>query len=218
MAAHRQAMARDKVVGANAPVFFSLTSTGDWATGKTHRLANTLCFLVPTLRRFYKGSDFILAPGDGSENVIIQQSYYYRHTPGHNPLLVNRFVEADKLPPIEGADDSEEHLRANLKTSGVTMTFQTSPGKNKPSKRWSLNFPPQTTEFKRFSHYPENTNGPLPVVWEKDSSGNFVHKETAYWIIRCPAEIIKDHNDIWNQKAMDTYAALYAISLALRAQ
>src|SRR5207237_2627395 len=60
LAAHGRTMLRDRVVGANSPVFFSLTSSGDWATGITHPLANTFCFLVPSLRRRYRGDDFIL--------------------------------------------------------------------------------------------------------------------------------------------------------------
>jgi len=59
LAAHGHAMSRYKVTGANSPVFFSLTSSGDWATGKIHRLANTFCFLLPTLRRKHRGDDFI---------------------------------------------------------------------------------------------------------------------------------------------------------------
>jgi hypothetical protein len=98
LAAHGHALFRYKVVGANSPVFFSLTSSGDWATGKTHRLANTFCFLLPTLRRKYRGDDFILASEGRSKDVLIQQSYYYRHTPGHNPLLVNRFIEPSRTP------------------------------------------------------------------------------------------------------------------------
>jgi hypothetical protein len=216
MAAHCHAMARNKVVGAHAPVFFSLTSSGDWATGKIHRYANALCFLVPTLRRFYKGNDFILARGNGSDEVEIQQSYYYRHTPGHNPLLVNRFIEPDLSPDSLGEDAPSAPLRSNLATTGTTLKFSTSNGETEADRRWAINFPPQTDEYKHFSRYPENSDGFLPVVWEKNGSGNYAYRETAYWIIRCPAEIIKDHNDIWNQKAMDTYAALYAISVALK--
>ncbi len=54
--------------------------------------------------------------------------------------------------------------------------------------------------------------------WSITKSGVYAYKDTAYWIIRCTKEIIKDHNDIWSQQAIDTYAALYAISLALREQ
>ncbi len=214
LAAHGHAMFRYNVTGANSPVFFSLTSTGDWATGKTHPLANTLCFLLPTLRRKYRGDDFILARSNRSEEVLIQQSYYYRHTPGHNPLLVNRFIEPSEAPSLMPEDTSSNHLRANLLNSGKTLEFTTSPRKEGESARhWAINFPPRTEAFNTFSRYKTYR----PVVWES-KSGTYTYKDTAYWIIRCPKEIIKDHNDIWSQQAMDTYAALYSISLALREQ
>jgi len=214
LAGHGHAMSRYHVVGANSPVFFSLTSSGDWATGIIHPLANTFCFLLPTLRRKYKGDDFILAPDNRSKDVLIQQSYYYRHTPGHNPLLVNRFIEPSEAPTSIVEASSGNHLRDNLLSSGETRAFTTSPRtEGEPTRHWSINFPPTTETFDRFSRY----KAYRPVVWQSDS-GVYTYKDTAYWIIRCPKEIIKDHNDIWSQPAMDTYAALYAISKALREQ
>ncbi len=211
LAGHGHAMARYNVEGANSPVFFSITSEGDSATGKIHPLANTFCFLLPTLRRKYRGDDFILVPDANSQNVLIQQSYYYRHTPGHNPLLVNRFIEPSRpTAPIGDVNP----LRTNLRSSGATGGFITSPRKaGEPAGQWSINFPPETETFKEFSKY----KGCRPVVWELESDV-YKYKDTAYWIIRCPREIIKDHNDIWSQQAMDTYAALYAISRTLRKQ
>jgi hypothetical protein len=215
LAAHGHAMFRYKVVGANSPVFFSLTSSGDWATGKTHRLANTFCFLLPTLRRKYKGDDFILANADRSKDVLIQQSYYYRHTPGHNPLLVNRFIEPSKTPTSDAQVASTNQLRANLLNSGRSLAFGTTPRKGETARQWRINFPPETKPFNEFSRYKTGNQTYRPVVWEKNS-GVYPYRDTAYWIIRCTKEIIKDHNDIWSQQAIDTYAALYAISLALR--
>lgn len=218
LAAHGHAMFRYKVVGANSPVFFSLTSSGDWATGKTHWLANTFCFLLPTLRRKYRGDDFILANEKKSKDVLIQQSYYYRHTPGHNPLLVNRFIEPSKTPTSDAQVALTNQLRANLLNSGKALAFGTSPRKEgEPARQWRINFPPETKAFDAFSRYKTGSQTYRPVVWET-KSGDYPYKDTAYWIIRCTKEIIKDHNDIWSQQAIDTYAALYAISLALREQ
>ncbi|HEY3659858.1 MAG TPA: hypothetical protein VGK91_01370 [Candidatus Udaeobacter sp.] len=216
LAAHGHAMSRYHVTGANSPVFFSLTSSGDWATGITHPLANRLCFLLPTLRRKYRGDDFILATKQGSGEVLIQQSYYYRHTPGHNPLLVNRFIEHSK-PAASAGTPVTNHLRNNLLHAGETLDFTTSPrGKHEPSRHWRINFPPQTETFKKFSCYKTGGRTYRPVAWEESKSGVYLYKDTPYWIIRCPKEIIKDHNDIWSQQAMDAYAALYAIALTLR--
>jgi hypothetical protein len=211
LAAHRGTMERDNIPGANSPIFFSLTSSGDWATGKTHRLANTFSFLIPTLRRIYRGDDFILAPAPGREKISIQQSYYYRHTPGHNPLLVNRFIESAQSATKANA------LRSNLEPSGDPLEFTTSARNAEPPHQWRIAFPPTTKWFLDFSRYRSGRHGYLPVAWE-NHSGQYPHKDTAYWIIRCGKEIIKDHNDIWSQQAMDTYAALYRISLTLRTQ
>ena len=56
------------------------------------------------------------------------------------------------------------------------------------------------------------------MAWTVGARGTYLRKESAYWIVRCPAEIIRDHNDIWSQQAMDTYAALYRLALVLREQ
>ena len=213
LAAHGRTMLRDGVTGANSPIFFSLTSSGDWATGKTHPLANTFCFLVPSLRRRYRGDDFILEPNPANKTISIQQSYYYRHTPGHNPLLVNRFIEpaADReAPPAADA------LQFNLLHAGQTPEYVTSPRKKGGRvRRWTITFPPTTKVFRDFSRYQTGGSSYRPVAWESNG-GAYVNADTPYWIIRCPKEIIKDHNDIWSQQAMDTYAALYAISDAAR--
>ena len=47
LAAHGHAMSRYHVTGANSPVFFSLTSSGDWATGITHRWRIGFAFCCP---------------------------------------------------------------------------------------------------------------------------------------------------------------------------
>ena len=215
LAAHGHAMSRYKVTGANSPVFFSLTSSGDWATGITHPLANRLCFLLPTLRRKYRGDDFILAADEGSGEVLIRQSYYYRHTPGHNPLLVNRFIEHSK-PAASAVIPATNHLRGNLLHAGETLEFTTSArGKHESAGHWRINFPPHTETFRKFSRYKSGGREYRPVAWES-KSGVYLYRDTPYWIIRCPKKIIKDHNDIWSQQAMDAYAALYAIALTLR--
>ncbi len=108
-------------------------------------------------------------------------------------------------------------FRFNLLNSGKTLAFGTSRRKGEPAKQWRIKFPPETEAFNKFSRYKTaNQKTYLPIVWETKFPGVYPYKDTAYWIIRCTKEIIKDHNDIRSQQAIDTYAALYAISLALR--
>lgn len=214
LAGHRQAMIRDKVKGANSPIFFSLTSDADWATGKIHYWANSLSYLVPTLKRPYFGKDFILVRNAANDAVRIPQAYYYRRTPGHNPLLVNRFIEQGKQPQKKRAvEKPSESLHDNLRATGNIFDFDTSPREGEMGGSWTIQFPPETAEYVEFSKF----EGKLPVVWTKHGTEH-PWKESAYWIVRCPREIITGHNDIWSQQAMETYAALYRISDILREQ
>ncbi len=211
LAAHRQAMIRAGVAGANAPIFFSLTSAGDWATGKIHPTANRFAGLLPTLRRQYRGDDFVLEEKAGNRAVTIPQAYYYRHTPGHNPLLVNRFIEAVGTPRTESASEAG-YVEANLTRAGADpLEFSTSARPGAPAHQWTIRFPPETEGFNLFSTY----DGRRPVVWTQRQN-HYVYRDTAYWILRCPKDIIKDHNDIWSQPAMETYAALHRIALEMR--
>ena len=211
LAAHRQAMVDAGVPHANTPFVFSLTSERDLATGVTHPIANSLCFLLPTLRRIYFGSDFALERVGDFAQVQIRQYYYYRHTPGHNPLLVNRFIE-----PVPGStpptDVSWRQVHRNLTEPKPDLSEFVTTLPDHTTRRWRIVFPPASgSEDDRFSHYGSRR----PVVWTEvpPGSGHYRYKDTAYWIMRCPKEIIKDHNDIWSQAAMDTYAALHRISL-----
>jgi hypothetical protein len=195
---------------ADTPFVFSVTSSADWATGVAHPIANRLADLKPTLRRKYGVADFTVENVPDNADIAIPQSYYYRHTPGHNPLLVNRFIEpVTRAPEPVG---KRSHVRRNLmKSGGDVNQFEVATRTETGMLRWSVNFPPTTEAFTRFSRY----RGRRPVVWTQED-GRYPYKETAYWIIRCPKEILSGHNDIWNQSAMDVYAALHRIALQAR--
>ncbi len=215
LAAHRQAMIRAGVVGANAPIFFSLTSEADWATGNVHPIANRLAGLLPTLRRRYKGNEFILEDAPGNRDVVIPQAYYYRHTPGHNPLLVNRFIEAGSQRRRRATAPAAAATCGRICSSGSgdPLQFTTTGAPGQPDRDWMINFPPQTEHWRRFSIY----DGRRPVAWTIRNQ-QYVYKDTAYWIVRCSKEIIAGHNDIWSQAAMETYAALHQAALVMRKQ
>ncbi len=199
---------------ANRPVFISLTSKGDTATGVAHPAANFLTSFSTTLRRKYDGNrDSILVNRDltrlNDGQIEVPQSVYYDKTPGHNPLLVNRWIE-----PVKQAKIPEAEIRANLQTyspfeqnvrSNMLAKdenyFFTSNAAGSNNDVWVVRFPGDklSEENKAWSVWKNF----LPFCW--------FEKHSAYWIIRCPAEIIKDHNDIWNQRAMETYAAFFAL-------
>lgn len=205
LAAHRQAMSRLGVPNASCPLVFSLTSSADWATGVTHPLANCLSRFLPTLKHVYLGSDYVLQQKSGGDNERIGQWYYYRHTPGHNPLLVNRFIEAvSSFHPSVGHSSNVAQNRASRNAS-----FLTSNGNQ--TATWTVTFPPTSRDFRDFSWY-RRLGQFRPLVWSQDGAGRYPFSETAYWIVRCPKAIIASHDDIWSQAAMDTYAALHALA------
>jgi hypothetical protein len=208
MVAHREALVRNGVAGADAPLVISLTSEADWATGVVHNYGNLLAPLYPSLWRSYDGRDFILALETNAPLVKVPQSYYYRRTPGHNPLLVNHWIVP--APGDSEADDGQSQLHKNLdlkRTAEVqARTFQTSPrkGTGKP-KVWQITTAPPDPKWSTYHGYK-----PLFLGRNAVKSG--------YWIMRCEKEIIRGHNDIWSQQAMETYAALFRETEYLRAQ
>ncbi|MFZ4768152.1 MAG: hypothetical protein ACOYMN_24655 [Roseimicrobium sp.] len=42
------------------------------------------------------------------------------------------------------------------------------------------------------------------------------HPATAYWIVRCGREIIKNHGDIWSPAAMEMYVAIFRLVMRRR--
>jgi hypothetical protein len=198
MVAHRAALARNGIIGVDAPLVISLTSRADWATRVTHKYGNILAPLYPSLWRSYDGGDFILALDAKASPIKIPQSYYYRHTPGHNPLLVNHWI----VPVAEDAEPAggRQQLRQNIdlrRTADVqNRPFHTSPRKHSAkAKVWKITTCPPSVTWSTYRGFK-----PLGIGTNAVKSG--------YWIMRCEKEIIAGHNDVWSQQAMETYAAL----------
>jgi hypothetical protein len=106
------------------------------------------------------------------------------------------------------------HRNLNEPKPDLSEFDTTSP--DRTTRRWRIVFPPTPRSADdAFSRY----DGRRPVVWTQvpPASSHYRYKDTAYWIMQCPKEIIKDHNDIWSQAAMDMYAALHRVSLAASA-
>jgi len=210
MVAHREALANNGVTGADAPLIISLTSKADWATGKVHPWGNALAPLYPSLWRSYLGSEFILAMDSNAPPVKIPQSYYYRRTPGHNPLLVNHWIvpAPDEPPPAPAQSVMQQNIDTRRTNEIANRTFHTSPRKpGGKTNTWQLITTPLPKD-KAWSTY--QGYKPLCVGPGEVRSG--------YWIMRCPKEIISGHNDIWSQQAMETYLALFRESEYLRKQ
>jgi len=157
--------------------------------------------LVPMLVRIAgvpdRGDDFILSRAEDAGGVLVRQASYYSRTPGHNPLLVNRFIE--KLPARATATGAGEPPDA--------MIHSSIGGK---AAAWQLTFPPtKRSAFDRFSSW----HGKRPLVWT-DPDRKYPYKDTPYWIVRCDKELISGHNDVWSQAAMDTYIEFHRLSMS----
>jgi hypothetical protein len=208
MVAHRQALLRHGVVGADAPIFISLTSEADSATRVAHRYGNLFARFDPSLWRKFEGSDFILSTTKETRSVKVPQWYYYQRTPGHNPLLVNRWIvpaDAD-CKPLRDQTVVQHNLDPKDPSEISSRTFQTSPRKaGGRTNTWKIVDSPPDPKWSTYKG-----------LRSMSSIGNA--SRCGYWIIRCEGEIINGHNDVWSTQAMETYAALLRESEILRHQ
>ena len=189
LAAHRRALRDDP--GRDVPVIISVTSTADGATRGLHRIGNFLAPLSPSLRRKY--STGILVGGEDGEGEYpehekISQSEFYTRTPGHQPLLVNRWVVPDKTPVPAGRSHRQIFAR-NLAPSSSPDVFFTSEAKH-PAAAWRLSKKSPGDEYVR--------DGKTPAM-----------RDSSYWIVNCDKELIGGHGDIWSPAAMEMYAGFY---------
>ena len=176
---------------ADVPVIVSLTSTADWATGLFHPLGNCLARFSPSLQRLYTTGIFGEKQPDHTfpTHRGIPQWEFYNTTPGHNRFLINHWiVKADAALPADSSSDAV--FRTNLSpTTTDPDLFYTSKAAY-PAAAWRVvNENPQA---------PVKLDG-LPLAMQKSN----------YWIVSCGKELIRDHNDIWSQTAMEMYAGLY---------
>ena len=202
--AHSSALRRAGRPEWDSPTVVSLTSEADSATGVAHRWANVLACLYPSLQRSYR--DGVLAPQNPPVPLpSVPQSFFYEHTPGHNPLLVNRWftsvAPAPGAPPPPAA--SHDAIMAhNLDMSQPdALRFYTSPRgeppKGQPLQLWEI------------------SKTPWGPGWNEYLGHRAVNRE-GYYIIRCDERVIRSHGDIWNQQAQEAYAGLFRMVTKLR--
>jgi hypothetical protein len=189
LAAHQAALARAHSISALAPIFVSLTSSADSATRYAHPAANLLSRFYPSLRRKY--TELIKLQG----TCDVNQSWFYRRTPGHQPLLVDHWLEEclpTSNPPTTHAKVLEENL--DYKTDNALEFWAHRSGKNGTLARWKFTLQP----------------GKADRAWTREF-GSLHPSRCSYWLIRCDKRIIRDHNDIWSDTTMEVYAALYRL-------
>ena len=150
------------------PLFVSITSTGDWATG--------IVFPIGTgLASVSKGFNEVEAPGPA--NTQVSERKFYTLTPGHNEMLINH-ITVDKHETINspnGLHALEENLQHNHVGNGFTL---------------------------------DGAEGKLDV-WQIKRVGDV---DVPYWDVQVDPSIIKDHGDIWNERAEAMVAAIFRMA------
>jgi hypothetical protein len=150
------------------PLFVSITSTGDWATGSIFPIGAGLASVS-------KGFNEVEAPGPA--NTQVSERKFYTSTPGHNEMLINH-VTVDRHETINspnGLHALEENLEHNHVGNGFTL---------------------------------DGAQGKLDV-WQIKRVGDV---DVPYWDVQVDPSIIKDHGDIWNERAEAMVAAIFRMA------
>jgi hypothetical protein len=150
------------------PLFVSITSTGDWATGSFFPIGTGVAAVS-------KGFNEVAAPGPA--NVPVSEREFYTSTPGHNKMLINHITVNKNLSinAPNGLHALEENLEHNHAGNGFTL---------------------------------DGANGQLDV-WQIKPVGNV---DVPYWDVQVDPSIIKDHGDIWNERAEAMMAAIFRMT------
>src|SRR6202011_2840735 len=101
----------DRKTEGSRPLFVSMTSTGDWATGRFFPIGTSLAAIS-------KGFNTVEAPGPGDKPV--SERKFYTSTPGHNEMLINH-VTVDLHQTIDsprGNPAFETNLEQNFPGNG----------------------------------------------------------------------------------------------------
>ena len=150
------------------PLFVSITSTADWATGKFFPLGTASASLT-------KGFNNVPVPG--LSNTTESERKYFTSTPGHNKTLINHFTR-DLHRSIEsprGHTALESNLEHNL--TGDVFAL-------------------------------DGRGGKLDL-WQLKRIGDL---DVPYWDISVDRSIIKDHGDLWNERAEAMMAAIFRMA------
>ena len=157
------------------PLFISVTSTADDATGKIFPIGTSLSAVT---KMFGKVSD------PAAPNTKESERDFYTSTPGHNKSLVNHIVRKDKQPyqsPRPGLSALEINLSHLLNSDEVVL----------PGAQGSFE------------------------LWHVEQKGIM---DVPYWDIQVDKSIIKDHGDIWNERAEALMAGLFSIANPIKIQ
>jgi hypothetical protein len=171
-------------ISSRRPLILSITSEGDTATGNLFPIGTALSNAFGTFREYQRTQKF-----DGAATRL-NQSRFFTTTPGWNNDLISHRVEC--LNPQE-------------------LKLVTNPNGNQAASAsldpaFNINLSHPNANLLTFCTEPEGHQ----IWWEIKPENNF--RQTPYWIIKVPKEIIPDHTGIWFDSSLDMMAALYVIT------
>jgi len=171
-------------ISSHRPLILSVTSEGDFATGKFFPIGTTLSNTFGTFRDYRRTQKY-----DG-ETTTIGQKKFFTTTPGWNDHLISHQVVC--LNPQE------------LKT--VTNPNGNQAASGSLDHAFNKNLSQPNADLLKFCTEPDGHR----IWWEIEPKTDY--KQTPYWIIKVPKEIIPDHTGIWFDSSLDMMAALYVIA------
>jgi hypothetical protein len=166
------------------PLILSITSEGDIDTGNLFPIGTTLSNTFGTFRDYRRTQKY-----DGAATTVGQKRFFST-TPGWNDDLISHQVVC--LNPQE------------LKTVTNPNGNQAAAASLDPAFNRNLSHP--KTDLLKFCTEPEGHQ----ICWEIEPKTDY--KQTPYWIIKVPKEIIPNHAGIWFDSSLDMMAALYVIA------
>jgi hypothetical protein len=162
------------------PLMISITSDGDWATGKVMPLAQTLSIPWKSFRKY---DDDACELGElGSRG----QTYYFRHNDGNVPEMETHEVADDTDPKSQPACLNDEWPYFHATVSAKRRCFQI------------ITLAESEATAAHANCRKPKVPVPAPVPWNN----------TPYYVMRVPSTLIKDHNDIFQDGTVELLNAL----------
>jgi hypothetical protein len=166
------------------PLVLSVTSEGDVDTGNLFPIGTRLSNAFGTFRDYQRTQRF-----DGAATRVAQNKFFTT-TPGWNDDLISHRVTC--------LNSQELKLVANPNGNQAASASL--------DRAFDINLSQPNANLLTFCTEPEGHR----IWWAIKPENNY--KQTPYWIIKVPKEIIPDHTGIWFDSSLDMMAALYVIA------
>jgi hypothetical protein len=170
-------------VSSRRPLLVSVTSEGDGDTGGFFKIGTTLSNAFGTFREYQRNQKF-----DGV-TTRVNQKKFFTTTPGWNDDLISHHVICLNPQELKSVTNPNGNQAASFSLD----------------KAFNINLSHPNANLLRFCTDPQNHQ----IWWKIEAVKD--HKQTPYWIIKVPRQIIPNHAGIWFDSSLDMMAALYVI-------